>query len=65
MRQIDHVIAEGDSVYLITLNYGRSSWLQGVSGKMIRPIVVSRTRAMAEKTLDQARQDFMEERKAL
>lgn len=63
--QIDHVIADGANVYLITLNYGRSSWLEGISGKMIRPIVVARTQAMAEKALAQAEHDFATERQSL
>lgn len=56
--QIDHLCSDGDSVYLTTLNYGRSSILGSLAGKLIRPIVVSRTLALAEKTLDQAARDL-------
>ena len=49
--QIDQLIADGDHVYLITHNYGRSSWLAGITGKLIRPIVLSRTLALTDKTL--------------
>jgi hypothetical protein len=61
--QIDHLVSdESDpkhpAVYLISLNYGRSELLEGLPGKLIRPIVLSRTQAAAEKTLDQARRDL-------
>ena len=51
--QIDQLIADGDHVYLITHNYGRSSWLAGITGKLIRPIVLSRTLALTDKTSPQ------------
>jgi hypothetical protein len=56
--QIDHLISDGNGVYLITLNYGRSDLLQGLPGRIVRPVVVSRTVALAEKTLDQAVKDL-------
>jgi hypothetical protein len=56
--QIDHLISDGNGVYLITLNYGRSELLQGFPGRMVRPVVVSRTVALAGKTLDRAVKDL-------
>jgi hypothetical protein len=56
--QVDHLVSDGTGVYLITLNYGRSSLLERLPGKLIRPVVVSRTLAIAEKTLDQAKRDL-------
>jgi hypothetical protein len=56
--QVDHLVAEPSGLLLITLNYGRSELLEGIAGKLIRPVVVSRTLAMAAKTLDQARKDL-------
>ena len=60
--QIDQLIADGDGVYLITHNYGRSGWLSGITGKLIRPIVVSRTLALTDKTLETAINDLKRER---
>lgn len=64
--QIDHLISDNSdpanpAVYLITFNLGQSDFLSGFSGKLIRPIVLSRSRSTAEKTLDEARQDFAKE----
>jgi hypothetical protein len=56
--QIDHLVSDGTGLYLITLNYGRSELLDGISGKLIRPVVVSRTLTLAEETLDQAKKDL-------
>lgn len=56
--QVDHLVSDGAGVYLITLNYGRSDLLEGISGKLLRPVVVSRTLSLAEKTLDQAKKDL-------
>ena len=61
--QIDHLVSDDSdplnpAVYLISINRGCSQLLEGLPGKVIRPIVLSRTQATAEKTLDQARQDF-------
>jgi hypothetical protein len=61
--QIDHLVSDdsdpvNSAVYLISINRGCSQFLEGLPGKVIRPIVLSRTQAAAEKTLDQARQDF-------
>ena len=61
--QIDHLVSDDSdpnhpAVYLISLNRGRSEFLGGLSGKVIRPIVLSRTQTTTEKTLDQARRDF-------
>jgi hypothetical protein len=56
--QIDHLISDGNGVYLITLNYGRSELLHGFPGRMVRPVVVSRTVALAGKTLDRAVKDL-------
>jgi hypothetical protein len=56
--QIDHLVSDGGSVYLITLNYGRSELLGGISGRLARPVVVARTVALAGKTLDRARREL-------
>ena len=61
--QIDHLVSDNSdpnhpAVYLISLNRGRSEFLGGLSGKVIRPVVLSRTQTTTEKTLDQARRDF-------
>jgi hypothetical protein len=58
--QIDYLVADPahDAVYLMTLNYGRSQLLGSVAGRVVRPLVVSRTLAIAEKTLDQAVRDL-------
>jgi hypothetical protein len=61
--QIDHLVSDDSdpknpSVYLISMNRGRSEFLTGLTGKVIRPIVLSRTQATTERTLDQARRDF-------
>ena len=61
--QIDQLIADGDHVYLITHNYGRSSMLAGITGKLIRPIVVSRTLALTDRTLKTAVKDLQRERR--
>ncbi|HYP04831.1 MAG TPA: hypothetical protein VER03_01245 [Bryobacteraceae bacterium] len=64
--QVDHLISDDSdpvhpAVYLVSLNRGSSEFLEGLTGKVIRPIVLSRTQAAAEKTLDQARRDFLAE----
>lgn len=64
--QIDHLVSDDSdpvnlAVYLITLNYGRSESLEGLTGKLIRPVVLSRTRTLAEKTLDQAKRDLKQD----
>jgi hypothetical protein len=64
--QIDHLISDDSdpkhpAVYLITFNYGRSGFLDGIPGRLIRPVVMSRTRASAEKALDDAKEDFQSE----
>jgi hypothetical protein len=64
--QVDHLIADDTdprhpTIFLISLNRGRSEFLEGALGKVIRPVVVSRTRTAAEKTLDQARSDLESE----
>ena len=62
--QIDYVFADfseaggGPAVFVITFNRGASGFLEGQLGRVIRPIVVSRTKAAAEKTLDEARSDM-------
>jgi len=61
--QIDHLVSDDSdpnnpAVYLISMNRGRSEFLGGLSGKVIRPVVLSRTQTTTEKTLDQARRDF-------
>ena len=61
--QIDHLTADGDNVYLVTHNYGRSRWLSGITGKLIRPIVVSRTLALTDKTLEHAINDLKREKR--
>ena len=61
--QIDYLASDGDGVYLMTHNYGRSGWLSGITGKLIRPIVVSRTLALTDKTLETAINDLRSERK--
>jgi hypothetical protein len=57
--QVDHLVSDGDGVYLITLNYGRSDLLSGIPGRLVRPVVVSRTVALAGKTLDRAKRDLL------
>jgi hypothetical protein len=61
--QIDHIVSDDSdpmnpAVYLVSINQGRSQFLEGLPGKFIRPVVLSRTQTATEKTLDQARRDF-------
>jgi hypothetical protein len=61
--QIDHLVSDDSypmnpAVYLVSINQGRSEFLEGLHGKLIRPVVLSRTQTATEKTLDQARRDF-------
>ena len=55
--QADHVIADRDApaVFLVTINHGRCDLLDSVAARLLRRLILSRTRATTERTLDAAK----------
>jgi hypothetical protein len=58
--QVDHLIADdadprAPAVYLITTNRGRCDLLDSLPVRLLRPLILSRTRASTERTLDSAK----------
>jgi hypothetical protein len=64
--QVDHVIAdEGDgrapAIYLVTINRGRCEVLESWAVRLLRPLIMSRTRASTERALDTAKEKLESE----
>ncbi|GEM_PF-4358942 len=58
--QVDHLIAEDSgpgtpATCLVTINRGRSDLLESRIARLLRPLILSRTRASTERTLDEAK----------